>query len=123
MPQGYLIDMDGVIYSGNDPIPGAKEFVHKLLDNSIPFLFLTNNSQRSPRDIVNKLAGMDIYVSEEHCFTSAMATGWFLSRMKPHGTAYVLGEGGLLTSLHENGYSLVTQNPDFVVVGEGRNFT
>lgn len=96
MPQGFLIDMDGVIYNGNQPIPGAKEFINKLLERGIPFLFLTNNSQRSPRDMVNKLAGMDINVQEEHCFTSAMATGWFLSRMKPHGTAYVLGEGGCL---------------------------
>ncbi len=123
MPQGFLIDMDGVIYSGNDLIPGSDQFVQNLKDRNIPFLFLTNNSQRSPRDVVNKLAGIGIEAEEENVFTSAMATGWFLARQKPHGTAYVLGEGGLLTSLHENGYSLVTQKPDFVVVGEGRNFT
>lgn len=123
MPQGFLIDMDGVIYSHNDLIPGADTFISALQKNNIPFLFLTNNSQRSPRDVVNKLAGIGIEAKEENVFTSAMATGWFLARQKPHGTAYVLGEGGLLTSLHENGYSLVSQNPDFVVVGEGRNFT
>jgi NagD protein len=123
MTKGFLIDMDGVIYSGNDLIPGADTFIAELQGRRIPFLFLTNNSQRTPRDVVNKLAGLGIEAEEENVFTSAMATGWFLARQKPYGSAYVLGEGGLLTSLHENGYSLVTQDPDFVVVGEGRNFT
>ena len=124
MAKGFLIDMDGVIYSGNDLIPGADVFIATLLNKKIPFLFLTNNSQRTPRDVINKLAGMNIEVPESHVYTSAMATGQFLARQKPHGTAYVLGEGGLLTSLHENGLSLVSQEkPDFVVVGEGRNFT
>jgi NagD protein len=123
MAKGFLIDMDGVIYSGNDLIPGADTFVAALKRRKVPFLFLTNNSQRTPRDVVNKLAGIGIEADEADVFTSAMATGWFLARQKPNGSAYVLGEGGLLTSLHENGYSLVTQNPDFVVVGEGRNFT
>lgn len=121
--KGFLIDMDGVIYSGNDLIPGADTFITELKRKKVPFLFLTNNSQRTPRDVVNKLAGLGIEAEEENVFTSAMATGWFLARQKPNGTAYVLGEGGLLTSLHENGYSLVTHDPDFVVVGEGRNFT
>jgi NagD protein len=123
MAKGFLIDMDGVVYSGNDLIPGADRFIANLQKKKVPFLFLTNNSQRTPRDVINKLAGLGIEALEENVFTSAMATGWFLERSKPNGTAYVLGEGGLLTSLHEHGYSLVTQNPDFVVVGEGRNFT
>ena len=121
--KGFLIDMDGVIYSGNDLIPGADTFISELQRLKVPFLFLTNNSQRTPRDVVNKLAGLGIQAEENNVFTSAMATGWFLARQKPSGTVYVLGEGGLLTSIHENGYSLVTQDPDFVVVGEGRNFT
>jgi NagD protein len=121
--KGFLIDMDGVIYSGNDLIPGADTFITELKRKKVPFLFLTNNSQRTPRDVVNKLAGLGIEAEEDNVFTSAMATAWFLARQKPNGTAYVLGEGGLLTSLHENGYSLVTHDPDFVVVGEGRNFT
>lgn len=123
MPKGYLIDMDGVIYSGKELIPGSDKFIEKLQKKGIPFLFLTNNSQRSRRDVVNKLAGLGIEAEEKNVFTSAMATSRFLARQKPHGTAYVLGEGGLLTSLHKQGYSLVTQDPDFVVVGEGRNFT
>lgn len=123
MNKGFIIDMDGVIYSGKDLIPGADLFIAELQRKGIPFLFLTNNSQRTPRDVVNKLAGLGIEAEERNVFTSAMATAWFLSRQKPNGTAYVLGEGGLITSLHENGYSLVSQDPDFVVVGEGRNFT
>ncbi len=123
MPKGFLIDMDGVIYGGNNLIPGADIFISELQKRAIPFLFLTNNSQRTPRDVVNKLAALGIEAEEKNVFTSAIATAWYLSRMKPHGTAYVLGEGGLINSLHENGYSLVTQDPDFVVVGEGRNFT
>ena len=115
--------MDGVIYSGKDLIPGADNFIAELQARKVPFLFLTNNSQRTPRDVVNKLAGLGIKAEEKDVFTSAMATGWFLARSKPNGTAYVLGEGGLISSLHENGYSLVTDEPDFVVVGEGRNFT
>ncbi|MDZ4679719.1 MAG: HAD-IIA family hydrolase [Saprospiraceae bacterium] len=123
MAKGFLIDMDGVIYSGNSLIPGADTFISELKKRDVPFLFLTNNSQRTPRDVINKLAGLGISAEERDVFTSAMATGWFLARQKPHGAAYVLGEGGLLSSLHENGYSLVSDAPDFVVVGEGRNFT
>lgn len=123
MAKGFLIDMDGVIYSGKKLIPGADKFVAQLQEHEVPFLFLTNNSQRTSRDVVNKLEGLGINVGEEHVFTSAMATGWFLSRQKPNGTAYVLGEGGLISSLHEHGYVLVAEDPDFVVVGEGRNFT
>jgi NagD protein len=123
MAQGFLIDMDGVIYSGAQLIPGAENFIAELLRRDVPFLFLTNNSQRTPRDVVNRLAGMGLSISEDHVYTSAMATAWFLGRIKPHGAAYVLGEGGLLNSLHANGYTLVTEGPDFVVVGEGRNFT
>jgi len=123
MAKGFLIDMDGVIYSGMDLIPGADIFIKRLLKEDIPFIFMTNNSQRSRRDVVDKLAPLGIEVEEKHIFTSAIATARFLARQKPNGTAFVLGEGGLLTSLHKNGLSLVSQKPDFVVVGEGRNFT
>ncbi|MGS2741192.1 HAD-IIA family hydrolase [Sinomicrobium sp. M5D2P17] len=123
MKKGFLIDMDGVIYSGDTMIEGADTFIASLQENDIPFLFMTNNSQRSPQDTVNKVAKMGIKIKEENVYTSAMATAWFLSFMKPNGTAYVLGEGGLITSLHQQGYVMVNQNPDYVVVGEGRNFT
>lgn len=123
MKKGFLIDMDGVIYSGDDMIPGADVFISTLQNRNIPFLFMTNNSQRTPLDTVNKLAKMGINVKEENVYTSAMATAWFLSFMKPKGSAYVLGEGGLITSLLQQGYTMANSNPDFVVLGEGRNFT
>lgn len=123
MKHGFLIDMDGVIYSNHDLIQGADRFIRSLQELEIPFLFMTNNSQRTPRDAVNKLSKLGIEVEEKQIFTSAMATANFLSRQKPQGTAFVLGEGGIITSLLESGISISDHQPDFVVVGEGRNFT
>jgi NagD protein len=120
--KGYLIDMDGVIYRGKELIPGAREFIALLQERNIPFLFLTNNSRFTKRDIKEKLNRMKVNVSEENIFTCAMATARFLARQKPHGTAFVIGEGGLLTALYKNGYTIVDHKPDFVVVGEGRTF-
>src|SRR5262249_12066848 len=117
---GYLIDMDGVIYRGGPLIPGADRFIHELGAARIPFLFLTNNSQRTRRDVATKLRRLGIEVGEEHVFTCAMATARFLAQQKPRGTAFVIGEGGLLTALHNNGYAVVDKDPDYVVVGEGR---
>ncbi len=119
---GFLIDMDGVLYRGPELLPGAGEFVRQLRDRDIPFRFLTNNSQRTRRDVVAKLARLGIDVEEHHVFTSAMATARFLAKQKPDGTAFVIGEGGLLTALHQNGYAVVDHAPDYVVVGEGRTF-
>src|SRR5438445_5758659 len=123
MRHGYLIDMDGVIYRGQDLLPGADRFVHLLRSRGIPFCFLTNNSQRTRRDVAAKLARMGIEVEEEHIFTCAMATARFLAQQKKHGTAFVIGEGGLLNALHTNGYAIVDHDPDYVIVGEGRTFT
>ena len=120
---GYLIDMDGVIYRGGELIPGAEQFVQGLRAAGIPFRFLTNNSQRTRRDVVTKLERLGIDVEEEHIFTCAMATARYLAHQKPGGTAYVIGEGGLLMALHRNGYSIVEKDPDYVVVGEGRTLT
>lgn len=120
---GYLIDMDGVIYRGGHLIPGADHFINGLRKENTPFRFLTNNSQRTRRDVATRLRRLGIDVEEEHIFTCAMATARFLARQKPHGTAYVIGEGGLLTALHENGYSVVDKDPDYVVVGEGRTIS
>jgi NagD protein len=122
-PHGFLIDMDGVVYRGSELIPGADRFVRELLDLELPFFFLTNNSQRTRRDVVAKLRRLGIEVSESHIFTCAMATARFLAAQKPRGTAYVIGEGGLLHALHENGYAIVDHDPDYVVVGEGRAVT
>jgi NagD protein len=123
MKRGFLIDMDGVIYRSAELIPGAVQFVRALKDSGIPFLFLTNNSQRTRRDMATKLQRMGMPVGEEHIFTCAMATARFLARQKPGGTAYVIGEGGLLNALHVNGYSIVDKSPDYVVVGEGRTLS
>ncbi|MFN7803348.1 MAG: HAD-IIA family hydrolase [Planctomycetaceae bacterium] len=118
---GFLIDMDGVIYRGGELVPGADRFIAALRERDIPFVFLTNNSQRTRRDVVTKLRRMGIEVDERHVFTCAMATARFLARQKPGGTAFVIGEGGLMTALHQNGYSIVDKSPDYVVVGEGRS--
>lgn len=119
---GFLIDMDGVIYRGKQLIPGADRFVGRLLAEEIPFAFLTNNSQRTRRDVATRLVRMGIPVDEGHIFTCAMATARFLALQKPGGTAFVIGEGGLLQALHKNGYAIVDDDPDYVVVGEGRTF-
>src|SRR6476620_4980841 len=120
MKKGFLIDMDGVLYRSSQFIEGAIDFIQTLRDWEIPFLFLTNNSQRTRRDVATKLQRMGMPVEEQHIFTCAMATARFLAGQKPHGTAYVIGEGGLLNALHLNGYSVVDKSPDYVVVGEGR---
>jgi NagD protein len=122
MRHGYLIDMDGVLYRGPELIAGADRFIAQLREREIPFRLLTNNSQRTRRDVAAKLARMGIEIDEEHVFTSAMATARFLAEQKPEGTAFVIGEGGLLTALHQNGYAVVDHEPDYVVVGEGRTF-
>jgi NagD protein len=123
MPRfGFLIDMDGVLYRGSEVIPGAERFIHNLRERDIPFRLLTNNSQRTRRDVVARLVRMGFDVDEEHVFTSAMATARFLAMQKPVGTAYVIGEGGLHTALHQHGYAVVDHDPDYVVVGEGRTF-
>jgi NagD protein len=120
---GFLIDMDGVIYRGGHLIPGAERFIHDLHAADVPFRFLTNNSQRTRRDVATRLRRLGIEVEDEHVYTCAMATARFLARQAPGGTAYVIGEGGLLTALHENGYAIVDKDPDYVVVGEGRTIS
>ncbi|MFK8115213.1 MAG: HAD-IIA family hydrolase [Rubripirellula sp.] len=123
MKTGLLIDMDGVIYRGSQLIAGADRFIESLKREQIPFLFLTNNSQRTQRDVAKKLERMGILVDAEHIFTCAMATAQYLASRRSAGTAYVIGEGGLLEAMHRNGFSIVDQAPDFVVVGEGRTIT
>jgi len=123
MKKGLLIDMDGVIYRSAQLIPGAVQFIEMLQEWSIPFLFLTNNSQRTRRDVATKIQRLGMPVEEKHIFTCAMATARFLAGQKPGGTAYVIGEGGLLNALHLNGYAVVDKSPDYVVVGEGRTLS
>lgn len=123
MSLGFLIDMDGVIYRGSETISGAVNFVDLLISREIPFMFLTNNSQRTPIDIATKLQRIGFKVQAEHVYTSAMATASYLAHQSPNGTAYAIGEGGLLTALNQEGYAIVDSNPDYVVIGEGRTMT
>lgn len=114
----YVMDMDGVVYRGNQLIPGAKEFIERLQANGNKFSFLTNNSQRTPLDFQRKLERMGLNVPEEHYFTSALATAAFLHSQKPNGTAYVIGEAGLTHALYQIGYSITETDPDYVVLGD-----
>src|SRR5580704_4245960 len=99
MTKGYLIDMDGVIYRGSQMIPGAVEFIEQLMQTSTPFLFLTNNSARSPKDFVTKLDHAGLKVSWKNIYTAGMCTADFLIRQVPNCSAYVIGEGGLHVAL------------------------
>ena len=121
--KAFICDMDGVIYHGNRLLRGAKELVEWFQSKERGFLFLTNSSERSPRELRQKLARLGIDVGEEHFYTSAMATAIFLSTQCPHGTAYVIGEAGLTNALYDVGFSMNDVNPDYVVVGETRAYS
>src|SRR5712671_4796274 len=117
---GYLIDMDGVIYRENHLIPGAVEFVHALSNTGTPFLFLTNNSAPTPEDLAVRLKHLGIHgLSARHFYTSALNTADFLSETDPNCTVFVIGEGGILTALHERKIANDAILPSYVVVGEG----
>src|SRR5882724_2095750 len=117
---GYLIDMDGVIYRENHLIPGAVEFVQALNITGTPFLFLTNNSAPSPEDLAVRLKHLGIHgISARHFYTSALNTADFLSETDPNCTVFVIGEGGILTALHERKIPNDGIRPRYVVVGEG----
>ena len=113
--------MDGVIYHGNRIIPHVKEFVEWLENNGKNYLFLTNSSERSPRELAQKLGRMGLCVGEEHFYTSALATASFLKGQCPGGSVYVIGEPGLSYALYEAGFSMNDINPDYVVFGETRS--
>lgn len=114
----YLTDMDGVIVQGRALLPGAVEFVRRLRAREIPFLILTNNSQYTQRDLQMRLSYMGLDVPPQAIFTSALATAQFLHDQRPKGRAFVIGESGLTTALHDIGYILTDQEPEYVVLGE-----
>lgn len=123
MAKSILSDMDGVIYRGKSLVEGAQDFIRRLRETRTPFLFLTNNSEQTPIDLLRKLEGMGIDgLSEQNFYTSAMATAAFLHSQKPRGTAYVIGGSGLASELYKAGFSLTESNPDYVVVGKTPNF-
>jgi len=119
--KAFICDMDGVIYHGNKIIPNVKEFVNWLLENDKKFLFLTNSSERSPRELAQKLFRMGLSVDESHFYTSALATASFLESQCKGGSVYVIGEPGLTYALYEAGFSMNDVNPDYVVFGETRS--
>ncbi|GAA5070300.1 HAD-IIA family hydrolase [Thermocatellispora tengchongensis] len=119
----WLSDMDGVLVQEGHPVPGAQEFIAKLKTSGKSFLVLTNNSIYTPRDLAVRLRAAGLEVPEESIYTSAMATARFLADQRPGGSAYVVGEAGLTTALHEVGYVLTDLAPDYVVLGETRNYS
>jgi len=121
--RGFICDMDGVIYHGNKLLPGVKEFVNWLMEQKKNFIFLTNSSERTPRELQEKLARLGLEVGEEHFYTSALATAMFLSTQKPNGSAFVIGEPGLINALYNVGYTSNNVNPDYVVVGETPSYS
>ena len=119
----WLTDMDGVLVHEEVPIPGATDFISALQSSGRRFLVLTNNSIFTPRDLRARLLGSGIDVPEDAIWTSALATAQFLADQRPHGTAYVVGEAGLTTALHDIGYVLTDRDPDYVVLGETRTYS
>ncbi|WP_425833326.1 HAD-IIA family hydrolase [Streptomyces fractus] len=119
----WLTDMDGVLMHEGVPIPGADAFIKKLRDSGKPFLVLTNNSIYTARDLHARLNRIGLEVPVENIWTSALATARFVDSQRPNGTAYVIGEAGLTTALHEAGYILSDSDPDFVILGETRTYS
>lgn len=121
--KGFICDMDGVIYHGNRVLPGVVEFIDWLHRENKEYLFLTNNSGSTPKELQQKLARMGLDVSEEHFYTSALATAAFLKEQAPGCSAYVIGEAGLLNALYDAGITMNDVNPDYVIMGEGKSYS
>jgi NagD protein len=121
-PKSYLIDMDGVLVSGRTIIPGADQFIERLKAQGVEYLVLTNNPIYTPGDLAHRLQTMGLNVPAEHIFTSAIATARFLQSQKPNGTAFVIGESGLTEAVHDVGYVITDQDPDYVVLGETHTY-
>lgn len=120
--KAYLIDMDGVLVHGRNAIPGAVEFVQRLIDGGHKYLILTNNSRYTTTDLQHRLSSSGIRVSTEHIYNSALATASFVQSQKPGGTAYVLGDTGLYQALTDVGYTLTDYDPDYVILGETESY-
>ena len=120
--EGYLCDMDGVIYHGNKLLPGVVDFVNWVKKENKRFLFLTNNSGKAPKELQRKLARMGLDVDEKNFYTSAQATATFLAQQTPGATAFVVGDAGLTNALYEKGITINDVDPDYVVIGETLNY-
>ena len=121
--KGFICDMDGVIYHGNQILPGVPEFIQWLNGENKSYLFLTNNSGSTPRELQQKLARMGLDVTEDHFYTSALATAAFLKSQAPGCSVYALGEAGLLNALYDADITMNDIDPDYVVIGESRNYS
>lgn len=120
---GFICDMDGVLYHGNKVLPGVSEFINWMIENNKRFVFLTNSAERTPHELSMKLGRMGLQVDADHFYTSAMATAEFLASQKPGCTAYVIGEAALTKALYDQGIYMNDVNPDYVVVGETRTYS
>ena len=120
--KGFICDMDGVIYHGNNLLPGVREFVNWLYEEKKCFLFLTNASERSPKELQQKLLRLGLDVDESHFYTSALATAKFIHSQAPGCSAYVIGGPGLVNALYDAGITMNDVNPDYVVVGETNSY-
>lgn len=118
VPKSYLIDMDGVLVHGSQPLPGANAFIRRLRERGAKFLVLTNNPLYTPRDLAARLDRIGLEVPAESIYTSALATAKFLNDQHPGGSAFIIGESGLSSALHDVGYIITEHEPDYVVVGE-----
>jgi NagD protein len=121
--ESWLTDMDGVLVHENQALPGAQELIQQWRAAGTPFLVLTNNSIFTPRDLSARLRASGLEVPEESIWTSALATADFCHSQMPGGSAFVIGEAGLTTALHEAGFIMTETDPDYVVVGETRNYS
>ena len=121
--RSWLMDMDGVLVREEVAIPGASEFLTALRGRGTPFMVLTNNSIYTPRDLAARLQASGLEVPEASIWTSALATARFLADQRPGGSAFVIGEAGLTTALHDVGYTLAERDPDYVILGETRTYS
>jgi len=121
--RSWLMDMDGVLVHEEHAIPGADRFLAALRAGGVPFLVLTNNSIYTRRDLAARLRASGLDIPEEAIWTSALATARFLDDQRPGGSAFVIGEAGLTTALHDAGYILTERSPDYVVLGETRTYS
>jgi len=121
--RSWLMDMDGVLVREEQAIPGAERFIAALREHGLPFLVLTNNSIYTRRDLAARLRLSGLDVPEESIWTSALATAGFLADQRPGGSAFVIGESGLTTALHDAGYTMTEREPDYVVLGETRTYS
>ncbi|MFX0537015.1 HAD-IIA family hydrolase [Ornithinimicrobium sp. Y1847] len=119
----WLTDMDGVLVHENHALPGARELIDHWTDTFTPYLVLTNNSIFTPRDLAARLSASGLNVPEDRIWTSALATADFLASQKPGGSAYVVGQAGIITALHDAGFTMTDTDPDFVVIGETRQYS